>query len=157
MTEKVIYGRNLETDLIALFAIVEASSEEYQQLWQQYASESFIKEWRVDKQGLPLERWSPSDLHWVSQGNGWGQTVSKILDMPVCISLRFATIEGRRVCFWEATSQLVYYPDIAKWFAKNVPNHDKVETSDATNFHNIVAAIDRANNEKKQGFVLVRA
>lgn len=42
-------------------------------------------------------------------------TISKILDNPICVSYRQIFLRDKKIIFWEATSQLVYYPAIDEY------------------------------------------
>jgi len=95
--------------------LVEANSFEVMQLWKDYNDKV---EW--------YERYG---------GGGFGVTVGNLDNRPVCISIQVESINGHKVLFWCATSQVVDYKMIeALWDV--YPNMWASE--DANNFHNIV-------------------
>lgn len=86
------------------------------------------------------------DLNWIENGQGLSFSVGSIGKRPVCITVFVETINDKRVVFWDATSQVVDYTMIHKWFERHLPisafkkAHDdipRVNSVDAMNFHNI--------------------
>ena len=85
-------------------------------------------------------------VEWKQNNMGLGETVGTLDDRPVHISLRTAEIDGKKILFWEATSQVVDHEMIRKWLQKNLPitafregdPRQGVNQTDATNFHIIV-------------------
>ena len=103
--------------------IVEANSFERHTLWQ-------------NNQNRALD----SRLNWESENSGQGMQAN-LHGRPVCFTLWPAWIEGKKIIFWEATSQLVDYKMITDWFDKNLPD---IRRYDANNFHNAVAQIKQS-------------
>lgn len=81
----------------------------------------------------PHPRFGGEKRPWVEEGMGFGQTIGTINDRPVFMTFSFATISGKRICFWELTSQLADYEMADRWIARNFPG---VRKTNAMNFHN---------------------
>ncbi len=79
------------------------------------------------------ERWNPRmDIEWKDESLGYFANLGKVADMPVCLSLWIAYINGKKVLFWDATSQVVDYRMIEAWFEKHLKD---VKKTDANNAH----------------------
>jgi hypothetical protein len=98
--------------------IVEANRFEYGRLYSEYGMDSLLKD----------------NGSWVPSNSGYGETVGYINDFPICISLMIDVIKGKKVLFWHAMSQAVFYPDIENWLEEKLPG---VPSVDAQNFHNV--------------------
>lgn len=59
------------------------------------------------------------EVNWISQNSGDMVTVGQCNNLPVVISIFYATICGKRVAFWEATSRMVDYEMVREWFEIN--------------------------------------
>lgn len=107
--------------LDGVIGVVEATSCEKSFLWKQYTEELKI----------PFEE----------KSFGLGRIVGYLDDMPVFISLLIAAVDGHKVLFMEATSQVVDYRLIDKWLNENCPKTafcgDRLNKVDALNFHNV--------------------
>lgn len=117
--------QQLETFLRGTVGICDATSFEELALWQTYHKE---------------------------QGKSWQQhsglliTVGKYMKRPVCISMMPVTIDGHKIMFIEATSQMVDHKMIDKWLDANMPdtaradrgNGKYLNRQNAMNFHNIL-------------------
>ena len=106
--------------LDGIVGAVEATREEYHSLYSRYTKE-YGKSWESNSSGL-------------------FETVGYLDDRPVCISLRTAVVEGHKILFVEATSQVVDHVLIDEWLRLNIPSRDNSEYPnkvDVTNFHNI--------------------
>jgi hypothetical protein len=79
---------------------------------------------------------------WVEISHGYGATVATLHDRPVVLSLRSAIVEGQKILFIDATSELVDWTLISAWLEKNLPRSaydgDRINRSDAMNFHNVL-------------------
>lgn len=51
----------------------------------------------------------------LKDGHGILTTITQIFDLPVCVSYRQIFLKDKKMIFWEATSQLVYYPAIEEY------------------------------------------
>jgi hypothetical protein len=102
--------------------IVEANSFETMCLWQ---------------------RWKDNGKSWVSTGHGYGPKVGTYGDMPVCISLLTAMVEGQKILFVDPTSQVTDHRLIEAWLKANVPSALRkdgyLNKTDAMNFANAVS------------------
>ena len=109
--ENAELGDHIKEYLSGVVGAVEASSYESLCLWQEYRDR---KNW---KQAL----------------SGYGITIGFLADMPVCISLMMVEVDGHKLLFWHATSQVVDHRMIDKWFDAHLSGVRRV---DAQNFHN---------------------
>src|SRR4029077_8557157 len=66
------------------------------------------------------ERWHER-VEWEQNCSGLMETVGTLVEMPVCISLRTAKINGQKIIFWRATSQVVDHRMIDKWLNAALP------------------------------------
>jgi hypothetical protein len=82
---------------------------------------------------------------WKEKNSGLLETIGHLDDMPVCISLWTAEIDGHKILFYEPTSQVVDYRMIDNWLETNLPKtafrkDGYVNRSDSMNFHNLFLA-----------------
>lgn len=75
-------------------------------------------------------------VSWDDRSTGFYETIGHLAKMPVCVSVRWATVGGALIAFWEATSQVVDYRMIEEWLAKKFPNAR--HGMDALNFGNLL-------------------
>ena len=82
------------------------------------------------------ERFHNSELSWPweSARVGKGLTVGFVEDMPVCISISKARVNGKVVLFYCDTSQIVDHRMIEEWRKDNLAG---VQNADAQNFCNL--------------------
>lgn len=105
------------------FYLVEASSCEVFYLW-------------CENDRTKRHRWQEESLgYWWQIGDFGG--------MPVCCSITWAIINGKRVAFFEGTSQVVDHRMIEAWLKTEFPNAKG--TVNAMNFHNCAREINQAN------------
>lgn len=86
---------------------------------------------------------------WVDDGMGRGPTIAYVgrgkKARPIAISIFYATLDGLRVAFWSATSQLVDYAIIGKWIEERtdhiVDSDNVICRTDVANFNEILHAI----------------
>jgi hypothetical protein len=83
------------------------------------------------------------EYSWEQNLCGYLETVGFLGKMPICISLRTSVVNGHKILFWDATSQVVDHKKIDKWFKKNLPESARRDDgspnrTDAMNFHNIL-------------------
>jgi hypothetical protein len=109
--------------------VVEATSMEQSQLWEQY-----------NKKGL------------IFSNAGYGITVGNLNDRPICISITKATYKGKNILIWEATSQLVDYMMIEDFFKKTFNEYKK---ADAQNFHNCIHYLNELVKNESLAQVMV--
>ena len=83
-------------------------------------------------------------VKWELNPSGLMEIVGHLDDMPVCLSLTTATVDGHKLLFIDATSQVVDNRMIDKWLLETVPpsamnerDGRYVNKVDAMNFHNV--------------------
>lgn len=76
---------------------------------------------------------------WEDEGMGHGVQVGTLDKRPVCITMFYARLEGKRVCFWEPTSQVVDHEMIEKWLRARTKHitwdRGRWASENASNFH----------------------
>lgn len=77
---------------------------------------------------------------WIENLSGYGATVGSLADMPVCISLLTAEVDGQKLLFTHPTSMVVDHRLIDQWLKDELPEtamrpDGYVNSTDATNFH----------------------
>ena len=82
-------------------------------------------------------------VSWVSGGGGPGVKVGEIAGEQVWISLLVDVIEGQKILWVDATSQVVDHRMIEDWLKKHLPQsafNDRgyINSTDATNFWNVL-------------------
>lgn len=107
----------MEELLKDVVGIVEATSFETMSLWQKYKDS------------------------WIQNNGGYLPTVGMIDGRPVVLSLFVNVVNGHKLLFIEATSQVVDWHMIEQWLTTNVPsavrNDGYLNKVDAMNFHNV--------------------
>lgn len=109
------------TDFLhGVVGVVEANSFEHLCLWQEYRSR----------------------VAWSDRMSGFGEIIGHLADMPVCISLRTSTVDGHKLLFVDATSQVVDWRMVDAWLDKMMPqsarrDNGSVNRVNAMNFHNV--------------------
>jgi hypothetical protein len=90
----------------------------------------------------------PLSTHNTTEGDGWvenflgySETLGRLADMPVCVSLRTAVVRGHKLLFIDPTSQVVDHRLIDEWLEEWLPPTARrgsvVNKVDAANFHNV--------------------
>lgn len=149
MTDSIRYGCNMEDDVKGLFAVVEVSDHAgVHHLWADYANNSRVKRFHVDKDGKPTTPYHEYNVEWQEQGSGWMPCIDRVLNLPITCNLNFATIEGHRILFWYCPSQLVFYPTVETWLEETIPNYKSILKCDADDFYRVIHAIEDAKKEK---------
>lgn len=85
---------------------------------------------------------------WVQDSRGLHLTVGSLDNRPVAINCFWNIIDGRRILFWSACSQVVDHLQIEKWFDENctpIWDGNRQARCDAMNFHHCMRAIDIKN------------
>lgn len=72
---------------------------------------------------------------WVDNGSGLGECIGWIEDRPIYITLWTSLIDGHKILFVDATSQLVDWALVDEWIKLNLPDIPK---TDATNWTNVI-------------------
>ncbi len=115
--------------------VVEATDYEMHCLWERW-------HYRVDSE------WKRKPLAWEQVSMGLSQRIGMLADMPVCVSVFWARVEGALVAFYDATSQVVDHRMVEKWMHENFPA--ATSWSNAQNFHNTVLAIEHDKTAKRR-------
>ncbi len=121
--------------LSRVFAAVEATNFEQMALYQTWSPAQSvgvhareIRVWEEDSVGLLL-------------------TIGTFADHPVSIQIRFVTLDGHLVMFWESPSQITNHLMVDQWLNTYVGTEhratDTFHTTDCMNFHTLVHAIKR--------------
>jgi hypothetical protein len=71
---------------------------------------------------------------WVQHTRGAMRQIGELAGRPIWVTLFWNTINGKKVLFYEATSQVVDYEMVENWIRKNALNEHGIRT-DAMNFH----------------------
>jgi len=98
--------------------LVEANSCEMLYLWKEFNTQFY---WEQDCSGKIIQ-------------------IGELDNRPVNIEISWSKINGYRVAFWDACSQVVDYKMIEDWFLDNLPG---VHRTDAMNFHQVIQYILR--------------
>lgn len=102
-----------EPEFKNLDGFVDADSFAYQALWEKHHEE----------------------LGWAGNSSGYLLTVGHLDKRPITVETRFATVAGKKLCFWCSPSQVVDHILIRKWFDKYFKG---IPHEDATSFYNIL-------------------
>lgn len=97
-------------------------------------------------------------MSWEGGSSGYLSTIGHYGDMPVVLSLYVNIVDGHRILFWHATSQVVDHDMIDKWLEKAIPAsareggdpEGRINKTDATNFFNILHTANRWREAKKE-------
>ena len=130
-----------ENRLKHTFFLVEANSFEQHELWSRYSPQSIYE---TTYRGKPAY----NKVNWEEWNHGWGVHVGEVYKRPIYISVMWARIEGKFVCFWYPTSEMVDYRKINKWLDehfKGTYDNGRRSVCDASSFHDCLHAIEAAN------------
>jgi hypothetical protein len=125
--------RRLSEDFHNVFFLVEASDYERHSLWKEYSKEYDQYDGRVD---------------WKEERRGYFYEIGRLDDRPVCVSVVFASVNGKRVAFYYGCSQLVDHKMIEEWLDQlDIPKWGggRRSCTDASNFHHCLDAIQQFN------------
>lgn len=163
-------------ELADVVFLVEATSNEKFNLWQEWSDDSMFdvkplskntieclneaaKSWPVLRSVFDLNSKIEHNQHprikWEQVNVGRMLTIGHInIDnekLPVNIEFSFAIIKGKKICFYNCCSRVADYTMIKNWLIKRFQlTHDKYSRwnhTDAANFHNCVQSLD--NLDKK--------
>lgn len=101
--------------------LVEANDFSYLKLWEEWHSKA---QW-IDQRSGNLYKIASIELIHGDQ----------IKERSICVSLRWALLEGRLVCFWYPTSSAIDYEIIEVWLQTHFQN---VFAVNSENFHNLI-------------------
>lgn len=155
--------------------MVEANSNETQKLWEEWAKESmtnieafdddvmniFKKELGADSllfgQLADLNHKVKNNqqprVNWEQIRSGFAIRIGEINGLPVNVEFSFAIIEGKKICFYNAISQMVNYKMVEDWlierFQLTNDGYCRWNRVDAQNFHNCINSLDRLDKEPR--------
>lgn len=116
-----------EEKIAETFFLVEANSFETLVLWREN-----------EKEG---------EFIWTEESLGFWQTVGFLKKRPICISMFWTIIGGKRIAFYEGTSVLVDHDMIEKWLEETF-HLSREKRCDAHNFHLCLDAIREINKKE---------
>lgn len=83
---------------------------------------------------------------WIDDTRGILEVIGHIGDLPVCISLRTATVDGHKILFVDPTSRVVDHEMVQLWLEKNLPKSafegNYINRADAMNFYNVIKRVE---------------
>ncbi len=150
--------------------LVEATSEEKHFLWKEKAfiefeslSEYIMKEAeatldfgsfkKLEKLNNKIKKDNWNKVEWEQINEGFYLTIGHIDNRPICVSFSFAIIEGKKICFYYGSSEVVDYKMIENWlidrFQLTNDNYNCWNKTDAGNFHNCINALDCIDKEPR--------
>jgi hypothetical protein len=106
----------LDSRFIDTIYLIEANSYERQALWAEFHTQL---RWEHDCIGAVIQ-------------------VGELDNRPVNIDVLWTKIDGYRIAFWDACSQVVDHKMIEDWLRQNLP---KVPKTNSMNFHNMIHKI----------------
>lgn len=119
---------NEDPRLAATAYVVNATSDEQHSLWREWSKNAAASGWGSARN----ER-----VDWQQNPHGWLTRVGELAGFPVNIEVRWATIGGVLVLFWDGISRVVDYEMCEEWLGTNVPAF-ATRHANATNFHHVL-------------------
>lgn len=98
-----------------------------------------------------LELWAKHHkaTGWVQHPMGYGELVGKLARMPVFLHMHWATLHGRLVMFYEATSQVVDHRMVDRYLTRHCPAFRDGKRTNALNFHLCLGEIEPRRCSRK--------
>lgn len=130
--------------------LVEANSHEYHFLWTEWSTE-YLTLPHAPKED---EKFARPRIDWKQVSRGHVITIGELDKRPVCVSIFYAFIDGRKVMFYYGCSQVVDHAMIDEWLRhfslKTVrwDNGTRWGHCDSMNFHHCVDAVRELNKGK---------
>lgn len=121
-------GDTVEARLSQTRFLVEASQNEWFQLWSQYCRDS-------------LDHRPPAPINEWKQLGGWIIQVGQLGGRPVCVQFNWDCLDGFLVCQWGPTSELVDYKMIRQWIDEHYDRktyEGRSARCDSPNIHNML-------------------
>lgn len=134
------YTPNKEEKIAGTVVLVEANSNETSDIWERFAKDG--KRCKCTCDICTRTKRYP----WTQITPGYWETIGKLDNRPVCVSIFWVRISGYLIAFWEVTSQVVDYVMVNDWLEKTFP---KVPTANAMNFHNAIRVIQELKKKKE--------
>lgn len=124
--ELIAPGPDVVEYLKGVIGVVDANSFENMSLWQQNQIRDNQRTWEESRSGYLV-------------------TVGQMGDRPVCLSISYATIDGHKILFIDACSEVVDYAMVEEWLKKYLPetawterfSGKYINRTNAMNFHNV--------------------
>jgi len=159
--------------------LVEASSTEKMNLWEEWSEDSFtniesISERNFERISSILQNYESllrmvtilngqaknnesARVDWKEVSMGLMRTIGHIKSgkekLPVCVEFSFAIIEGKKVCFYNCCSRAVDHSMVKDWLIERFQlTHDKYTRwshVNAGNFHNCINSLDNLDKEPR--------
>lgn len=117
--------------------MVESTYNERHLFWEKFHYKPFYDDFKIDS--------------WEQEMSGTLVTIGTVDDRPISIDITWAKLNGCRVLFYDASSQLADWKMIEEWFSHWRERLPKIESTDSTNVgHCIRYCIDKTKKEKKK-------
>jgi hypothetical protein len=114
------------------FFAVAATSFEHQCLWSDHAQQSDYAK-------------VPTTVHWKQLPYGYTVQVGTLDNRPVVMTLRWASLDGKLILFWDVCSQVTDSGMVEAWLSGNFhgtwDKGTRRARTDAMNFHHCIHAI----------------
>jgi hypothetical protein len=104
--------------------VIEATDYEVHSLWEKY-------HYRPEVGSVYIETWEDIAM-------GHGITLASMGNMPICVSVRYSILNGHKVMFYTATSEVVNHRIIGKWIehhTSHLRKNGRMLRCDPMNFH----------------------
>ncbi len=152
---------------------VEATSTERLNLWSEWSKESMSNIEPISDDHLKLigdklsrdlylkvetlnekvKKNNSTRVNWEQISAGFMLPVGQVGKDSVYVRFSFAIINGKKICFYEATSQVVNHEMVKDWlisrFQLTNDNYCRWNHTDARNFHNCIGSLDRLDKEPR--------
>ena len=157
---------------------VEANSNEQFEIWEDWSRESMsniepldkevidslseaVKSWPVLNKIVNINNKLKNNYHkrveWEQIMAGFMLTIGSIKKgkekFPISVSFSFATIEGKKICFYYCCSAIADYPMVEEWLIKRFQlthdNYTRWNHTDANNFHNCINSLDNLDEKPR--------
>ena len=154
---------------------VKATSCEQFTLWQEWSKESmhnitplsddimrdilvhkFLSakiKYNVEDLNNQIKKIAQERVNWKQIHLGFCLTIGHIQKKPVVVSFSFASIGGKKICFYNCCSQMVDHEMVDNWlmthFQLTHENYTRRNHVDAMNFHNCINSLDKIDKEPR--------
>jgi len=156
---------------------IESTSNEQMNHWSEWSKESMsnikslpdseiekITDLSLQRKVMDLNRkvrrFEHPRVEWEQVMNGFSLTIGYVKKSPVCVSFSFAVINGKKVCFYDCTSQIADHQMIEDWlisrFQLTHDNYSRWNHTNSSNFHICVHGLDSLD-EKPRNTVYVKS
>jgi hypothetical protein len=101
----------------------------------------------TDYERLCVWREWHAPVQWEDEHEGRLCTIGELDGRPIAVCVSWSRVEGRRVAFYHASSQLVDHVVVERWVRSKLLKPGGTH-SDAMNFHIVMQAIQGANGRR---------